>query len=298
MFGPLDCSHGCTGSDTRGMEQASARKARQGLAMIVNDEALLDERMRLRSALNDARLLQRRCKRNRNALDSEWMLSERMIRITSICFVACDYDSGGAAEYLAAAGRQRHWPAKSNAALRSLAEDVFLRVDLSTLLSWVDFEEPADVSACREALRYAREYFVVARARHANEGGVAPSSAALLGWAQEFLWKFPGGCHPEALGTTRCKSSKKWLRKLRVRWKGKLRALPVAVPLPITEFRNKVRFCEIVRVIILFISLRFRPLWRLFSRPSFWARLADLKFVRFDIVLVTGGNSEARSVAH
>ena len=95
------------------------------------------------------------------------MLSERMIRITSICFVACDYDSGGAAEYLAAAGRQYHWPAKSNAALRSLAEDTFLRVDLSTLLSWVNFEEPADVSACREALRFAREY-VVARARLAR----------------------------------------------------------------------------------------------------------------------------------
>ena len=266
--------------------------------MLVNDEALLDKRTRLRCALNDARLLQRQCKRNRDELNSEWMLTERMIRITSICFVACDYDSGGAAEYLAAAGRQYHWPAKSNAALRSLAEDTFLRVDLSTLLSWVNFEEPADVSACREALRYAREYFVVARARLANEGGVAPSSAALLRWAQEFLWKFPEGCHPEALGTTRCKCSKKWLRKLRVRWKGKMRALPVAVPLPIAEFRNKVRFSDPVRAKILLISLRFRAPWRLCSRPSFWARMADLKLVPCDVVFLTGVNSEARSVAH
>ena len=120
-----------------------------------------------------------------------------------------------------------------------------MQIDDAVLCSLVDFENSSDVESCREALKYAQEYYVVRRTRTANaDMGVAPSSELLLQWACEFAHKFPEACRPKQLFSTRDRVSKKWLHKLRSRWGGKVRVLPAAAPLPHEEFRQKA-FCFI-----------------------------------------------------
>ena len=179
-------------------------------------------------------------KRKCNRVSNQWCLTRAMKQTAIICYIASEYDPAAAAQYLAAVGRQRHWHEVDTDSLAIMVEDLFLEVSDEDLPSLVDFGECSDVARCREALKYAQEYYVVRRTRLANaDMGVAPSSELLLQWAREFAQRFPEPCRPKQLFAVRDRVSKKWLRKLRLRWGGKVRVLPTAAPVPQAEFRQK-----------------------------------------------------------
>lgn len=208
---------------------------------LVSQSSLRQNRALLNREMVEVRSAEEMCKRKRARLNSAWRITERMERIACICVSVCGGDASAAAEYLAAVARQYHWPPKERNELIMLAEKRFLDADMFALASWVDFEEPANVDECRVALRYAREQCVVSEALRANARGFAPSSASLIAWANAFSSRFPVHCRPHALGATGAVDSKKWLRKLRSRWQGKLKVVPTIAPLEIKDFQLKAR---------------------------------------------------------
>ena len=208
---------------------------------VVQDmSTLLAQRRKLKLEATGLCASRRDRKRKSIRVSNQWCLTRAMKHTAITCYIVSDYDPSAAAQYLAAVGRQRHWHAVDMHNLAIMVEDLFLQINGEELSSLLEFEECCDVARCREALKYAQEYYVVRRTRMANaDMGVAPSSELPLQWARQVAQRFPEPCRPKQLFSVRDRVSKKWLRKLRLRWGGKVRVLPASAPVPQEEFKQK-----------------------------------------------------------
>lgn len=211
--------------------------------MQIRMDLLLEKRRSLEKDKSAISAMRRGCKRRLPRVVDEWRLTERMERVVIICYVECQFKATAAVEYLLRAGRQRHWSPKSKHELSLLVERIFLKYDAIQTAAWLDFAESSNLPSIRIALEYSRQAYVVGKATEANESrGVAPSSAILLCWASEFDLKYPAACRPKPLGLARDNVSKKWLHKIRIRYGGRFRALPPALPTAFAECQRKVRY--------------------------------------------------------
>ena len=101
-------------------------------------EQLLEERAREKAVLSEIRREQRAARqqqaRRARALARQWELSTYAKRVVLIAYGLAPYCAEPSVKYLAALGRQKGWPPKSDEALTRLVEDLFSRLTSTSSL--------------------------------------------------------------------------------------------------------------------------------------------------------------------
>ena len=169
----------------------------------------------------------------------QWQLSDQLRNSVVIAYDLARYCSEPAVQLLRAAGRQRHWPDKSDVELAELVEDVFLAMGVAETVALTDHEEPADAVAMQRAAKYVEEWLVTCWATRQNlDRGVAPPSASML--RQLAAERAAIGCDiARALGTMAESGTRMFLTRLRRRWGGRFGGIRPCEDLPLAEAVSK-----------------------------------------------------------
>jgi hypothetical protein len=123
--------------------------------------ALHEQKRSLDTALAENAAELKRVRRNAQAHEKAasraWQLPPPLRRAALIAYALAGYRVEPAAKLLAANGRKRHWPDKTQGELFALVEALFLEVDEAELAGLADTEHPEDGDAMRIALPYVEE---------------------------------------------------------------------------------------------------------------------------------------------
>ena len=124
-----------------------------------------------------------------------WKLSSFLEHAALIIYSLSDYALEPVVKFLAANGRKRHWPEKSDGELQVLVENLFLGVDVSELTALTDMLEPTDVPAMKAALVYVEEFGLVEWTRRINiQTGVALSTESVRSIWRGGVWRSLSRC--------------------------------------------------------------------------------------------------------
>ena len=163
----------------------------------------------------------------------------RFARVALILFDLAGH-AGAAAAFLAREAARRKWAPKPEAEVRELVDKLFLRVDLAEYTDVCDAEAASDECAMRVAVRFWEEWSLVAWAKDANQRlGVAPSTEAVLGHAEQLRLRLPEGVRPACKGSVAEAKARMWAQRWREKWgahHGRLRARD---DMPVEEKRAK-----------------------------------------------------------
>ena len=188
-------------------------------------QQLLADRAREKAALSESRrelrALKQQVARAAKAEARHWALDSHSRRVVLIAHGLSEYDVEAPAMYLAALGRQRGWPPRSEAELARVVEDEFLAVDEQDFAALLDFHNPADAPALRAAIAFVEEWRVAVWARRVflKTGSAVPTAAVLRRFhANRRL--VPADLRPPALGTVDEERARKWVGRWRTRWGG------------------------------------------------------------------------------
>ena len=203
-----------TGFPTSSMEVGSLadlRRRKQAL-----DAALAASRQELKRA-------RWRQKDARRAEGSVWLLTAFTSDVVLIIYVLAGYALEPAIRFLRSVGEKRRWPQKGDDELGPMVEQVFLAVGPDEIAAIIDTTAPSKPAALRAAIKWVQEWELVAWTRRLNEEkGVAPSTQAVLGKAEERRARLPEAARPAAQGTSVEARARMWVRRWRLRWGGQL----------------------------------------------------------------------------
>lgn len=219
--------------------------------MAARPESLAERRRRVEEELVAARRALKREKvrvaGSRRAAARAWVLSGRILNTTLTIYLQAQYEVQPAIKYLTGVARQRHWPSKPEEEVGALVEDAFLRMadsdaGLEELAGLGDVNNPTDVVAMRDALKFVEEWKVVewARQQHAQRR-LAPSTSLLLEYAEASRAKLPASARQDLRGSGTDGGRRKWAFRLRQRWGGRLGKFKVREELPLVDARHKAR---------------------------------------------------------
>lgn len=199
----------------------------------------LDERARMVSCELRALLRVQRAKKERAG--SAWQLSERLVRVALIIYVLAGYATEPAVVFLRNAVSARNWPEMSDDQFVRLVEQLFLDADENDIAAFSDEANPLDSDAMRVALRYVREWRLVAWGKRLNEErGVAPSVRMLVDKAHELGVTCSNGVFPKPIGCAVGSAARVWARRFRSRWNARVGVLKVQEKITIAEMQAKV----------------------------------------------------------
>ena len=197
----------------------------------------------LADALRRNRLELRRAQRTARAAARvrEWGLSVRVRNTAVIIYDLTGFRTEPVSRFLATVGRQRHWRAKPEPAMKAFVEDIFIELVESAgalaCAALVDVDAPSDVLAMQTAQRWAEEWSLFCWAELQNaERGVAPSTRALL--ARLTASRAAAGRAPP--GTTSQSKVRQWATRFRRRWGGRFGSIPAKDCVPLQELMDKV----------------------------------------------------------
>ena len=199
------------------------------------DAALADIRGEVKAERQRQKDMQRR---QANA----WKLTAVLEHTVLIIYGLTGYAAEPAVNFLAACGRRRHWPEKSEEELETIVVDLFLKVDAVELAGLTDTEGPADPAAMVAALPVVEQWRLVAWTAGANTTkGVAPSTDALLHRLEVERLKLPEAVRPEPRGTVADSRAREWARRWRRRWGGRHGKLKICEAISVPDMQAKAR---------------------------------------------------------
>ena len=188
-------------------------------------EALLQARAEASAALSACRSERRGARKDlqraERAQASQWVLSGHALRVALIAYGLAEYREEASIKYLAAFGRQRGWPQKTEEQLARMVEDAFLAVQADDFAAMTDDREPSDHAAMVEAIVYVQQFRAAEWARRQTlTAGVAPSTASLLRYVERDRCRWHAAVRPPPRGAIEEKRARAWVRRFRVRWGG------------------------------------------------------------------------------
>ena len=218
-------------------------------------DALSERRRNIDAELAEVRIATKRAKdlagAARRAAERSsaraWVLVGEVKQTALIIYSLAQFDNEPVIKYLGNVGRQRHWPAKTEAELARLIDDYFIEATgsdaaLDTLTHLGDTNAPTDAAAMHAALVYVEGWRVVEWARaQAVRKGVAVSTGLLLHQAEGMRNQLPGATRLPPQGSSADSRGRKWAFRLRQRWGGRHGKFKVREVVPLPEMRDKVR---------------------------------------------------------
>ena len=190
-------------------------------------DALDERRLALSSAIAAARADLAKAKRRERALAKQWLLTEEMRRAVLAMYMRAGWSTEPAVRYLEARALEHHWPARTEAELSAMVEELMMHADPAEVDALADVSNPRDPNAFRVACKYVHEWKVVDWARRVTlDKGEAPSTGRLLQQAEADREELPEQFRPDEVGTSVGPRGKRWARRLRHRWGGRVGAVP------------------------------------------------------------------------
>ena len=208
----------------------------------VMDRPSLDElygqRRKMRADLSALSVRVSRTKANAKAREKsasrQWVLVDFLRTVVLMLMVRTGGVVDPAVAFMRRKGRQSHWPDRTDAELRRLAEDEFLAADLDELTALDNAEAEA------AAAKLEVEWRVACWVARKNLMGVSPSTTVVLG---EFAWRHAGLAEylrPAAMGSIDQPVARKRVARWRSRWGGRVGKLPVREVVPVDVMVEKV----------------------------------------------------------
>lgn len=206
--------------------------------------AIQEQGRAVREALADTtRAIEQERRRRKEATKRAaraWQLTEVLRRPVLILYLLADYNAAAAVRYLAKGGKRRHWPPKSDEELAAVVEECFLHADADELAALADTAHPLDVAAMKAAQGYLEEWRLVTWTASLNSAkGLAPTNEMVLQRAEESRLRLPEALRFESHGAINENRARKWVRRWRLRWGGRLATPRVLEPLTLDEMRAK-----------------------------------------------------------
>lgn len=243
---PRICWEGACAAVCSRFKLRQRRPLASSLQAFVDSElmALHEQKRSLDTALAENAAELKRVRRNAQAHEKAasraWQLPPPLRRAALIAYALAGYRVEPAAKLLAANGRKRHWPDKTQGELFALVEALFLEVDEAELAGLADTEHPEDGDAMRIALPYVEEWRLFLWASGLNQDkGVAPSTEAVLQQLETQRLSLPGAVRPAARGTVADARARVWAAAFRKRWGGRHGRLKCREHIPTGEMLTK-----------------------------------------------------------
>lgn len=207
-------------------------------------EILEQQRLSLDRELSDIARARKRAKGTARASAAtkarEWLLSDTQQRTVLIIYTLSGCEVDPAARYLAARGRERHWPEKTAEELHGIVEGLFSSCGVDRLAALTDTTAPSDPVSMRAAIDVVQEWQAVAWTQRANyDQGVAPSCGAILERVEHFRSQLPAAVQPAPQGTAAQGRGRMWCTRLRAKWGGRYKKIKVQEPISDEEMRTK-----------------------------------------------------------
>ena len=124
-------------------------------ALVAQRQGLDDELVAIRKELAASR------QKRKDATRRQWHLTEWLQHVLLILYYLAGYKVAAAVPFLRTSARKRKWPARGDAELGVIVDDLFLDTDADVFAALVDTTEPRDLSAMREAMRFYTEWSLI-----------------------------------------------------------------------------------------------------------------------------------------
>ncbi len=184
-------------------------------------------RRRLDEPLKQEQAELRRAKRCATVEAQAWVLP-LYLRSVAVATYHLAGDAEPAVKYLAARGRERHWPVRADSDLATLVEDLYLAASPDEIAALTSTSSPADGGVLAVVLKLVTDWQVVAWARRGNSAtGVVPTPS-LLQHKEELRQALPEPVRPPSVGASSERRAKRWVARLRRRWGGRYTKIPLA----------------------------------------------------------------------
>lgn len=202
------------------------RSFRRVMSRPSSDE-LQDRKRALSIAIAGARAELAKARRRERAQAKQWLLTEEMRRAVLAMYMRAGWSTEPAVRYLRARALEHHWPAKTEAELSAMVEDLMMHADPEEVDALANTSDPSHPEALRVACKYVHEWKVVDWSRRVTlEKGEAPSTRRMLQQAEADREELPERFRPGEIGTSVDRRGKRWARRLRQRWGGRVAAVP------------------------------------------------------------------------
>ena len=210
-------------------------------------EDLRADRLQLNSQLKDTKKqIKQEQQQNTGEARSTarmWQMTPRLTKVALTIYMIAQYRADPAIKFLHIASQKRRWPSKTDEELQRMVEDLFLQADVDEVSRMCDLEEPDDLSATAEALKYVEEWRAIEYVKDLNSRlGVAPSTEDILLKVEENRLQIPGRCRPGSKGTAAEVKARIWAKRFRARWGGRYGKLRIADDMGLAEMQQKVPF--------------------------------------------------------
>ena len=181
-----------------------------------------------------------RAKDAKKRLAKQWLLAGPIRRRVLISYRLAESPQP-AVKYLKDVGKRHDWPPKSDAELTSLVNDCFQNAGRDEIVAMVSPEDPScDKAALQEAVGYVEGWRLVKWTEELNSAkGVAPSNEMVLQRAEHNRLQLPEDLRFATRGTIAENKARKWVRRWRLRWGGRLAKPVCREPLTLDEMRAK-----------------------------------------------------------
>ena len=181
-----------------------------------------------------------RAKDAKKRLAKQWLLAGPIRRRVLISYRLAESPQP-AVKYLKHVGKRHDWPPKSDAELTSLVNDCFQNAGRDEIVAMVSPEDPScDKAALQEAVGYVEGWRLVKWTEELNSAkGVAPSNEMVLQRAEHNRLQLPEDLRFVTRGTIAENKARKWVRRWRLRWGGRLAKPVCREPLTLDEMRAK-----------------------------------------------------------
>ena len=175
-------------------------------------------------------------------LRNQWRFSKHVQRVALILYDKGQHDPAAAAAFLAREALKKQWPAKPEAEVRRIPQDLFLEADIDEFNDLCDAANPKDPGAMRIAMKFWQQWSLAAWVEDANfSKGVAPSTGVALDRHEQLRHDAPEAVRPAARGVVAQGKARAWALRFRRRWGLRHGAIPTRDDLPVQELNQKAR---------------------------------------------------------
>ena len=215
----------------------------------MSNPGVLERRQAFKAELAAIRAEERALQARARAEARWWVLSGTMRNVCLILFDLAEYDAEPAVVYLRGVAAQRGWPPRGDDDTRGLVHDVFLDATANTnglqrYAALTDASDPMDVGAMQQAAKRIVEWRGVVWARSVNTRiGLGPSSSSLLDRCEAARVELLGPAQPRTRGGLLDSRNRKFVHRIRERYRGRYGVFKVRERIPQAELRTKTIAC-------------------------------------------------------
>ena len=168
----------------------------------------------------------------------QWAVVGSLRNVVLILYDLAQGNVKPAIAYLEGVARQRRWPPRSESDVRTLVEDVYLEAtadaaEQQAFIALTSLDEPIDKASMDVAIRRYAEWRVVVWTRNQNENvGQVGSASQMLDELDRMQAALPPNVRPQSRGASDMGRNRKWLSRLRARYRGRVGKLKVRDVIP------------------------------------------------------------------